>query len=95
MNKQTCGKCGNCGGRVTVDTIYWPTVPPKPQCERCYAYAAEDFGPTIPMESSPCREASNKWFDIATYYGTTRFNLVTDDSIARNAFAIFQTNNKG
>jgi hypothetical protein len=91
MNKQTCGTCGNCGGRVTVDTIYYSTIPPRPQCEWCFAYAAEDNGPVIPMEASPNRVASNKWFDITTNFNTVRFNLVTSESIARNAFTIYQT----
>ena len=44
-----------------VDTIFWSTVPPQPQCVRCGAYAAEDHGPVIPMEQ---RGASNKWLEI-------------------------------
>lgn len=49
MNKQTLGTCSNCGGPVTVDTIYFSVVPPVPTCEGCGARAGHGPGPVIPM----------------------------------------------
>lgn len=49
MNKQTLGTCGNCGGAVTVDTIFWSVVPPTPSCEGCGATPIQAHGPVIPM----------------------------------------------
>lgn len=61
MNKQTVGTCGNCNGAVTVDTIYWSVVPPRPSCESCGALPKQNHGPVIPMEG-----ASNKWYDLTS-----------------------------
>jgi hypothetical protein len=58
-----------------VDTIYWSVIPPRPQCQRCGAYAAEDHGPVIPMES-PSRQ-----YD---WYGTTTDNKFTFYKINSN-----------
>jgi hypothetical protein len=77
MNKATVGTCGNCGGAVMVDTIFYSVVPPRPQCTRCYAYAGEDHGPVIPMEASPQRGASNKWFEILTGTSTDGTGIYT------------------
>lgn len=79
MNKQTVGTCGNCGGKVSVDTIYWSIVPPRPQCERCGSFAAEDYGPVIQMEPKPLSGASNKWYEV-----TVRFD--TNDCVPKTTF---------
>lgn len=49
-NKTTIGSCSLCGGPVSVPTIWHGIYPPRPQCERCGALAAQSFGPVIPME---------------------------------------------
>jgi hypothetical protein len=72
-----------------VDTIYWSVIPPRPQCQRCGAYAAEDHGPVIPMESSPQRGCSNKWFEIMVgpstdCSGITRFPINTNKTTLHN-----------
>lgn len=49
-NVRVVGKCGICGGRVTVPTVFWSVVPPKPTCESCGAVVDETaFLPTLPM----------------------------------------------
>jgi len=51
MNRKTIGKCSICGGAVTVPTVTWSVIPPRPQCEKCGAYASKAAGlPTVPME---------------------------------------------
>lgn len=45
---KTIGTCSECGGPVTVPTVWFATVPPTPQCRNCHATAA-DHGPTIKM----------------------------------------------
>lgn len=87
MNKQTVGTCGNCGGAVQVPMIFHSVVPPRPQCSRCYAYAAEDHGPVIPMEPAPQRGTSNKWYEIVTGPNTcdiTRFPINTNKTQLNN-----------
>lgn len=84
MNKQTVGTCGNCGGAVQVDTIFHSVVPPRPQCSSCYAYAAESHGPVIPMEPSPQREASNKWYEIIGTRRYSRFPINTNKTTLNN-----------
>lgn len=48
MNK-TVGTCSNCGGRVTLPTYFYSTVPPVPTCQGCGATQAQPHGPVIPM----------------------------------------------
>ena len=45
-----CGTCGNCGGRVSVPTIWLGIHPPTPQCESCGAVPKNAHGPVIEME---------------------------------------------
>jgi hypothetical protein len=71
MNKQTLGTCGNCGGAVTVDTIFFSVVPPKPSCESCGAQPVECHGPVIPMQPGPKRFS---WFGVGS-------ELPTKDSL--------------
>lgn len=54
-NKQCIGTCSNCGGQVTVPTIYWSVIPPVPTCESCGA-TARPHGPVIDMNPSPVRK---------------------------------------
>lgn len=63
MNKQTLGTCGNCGGAVTVDTIFFSVIPPKPRCESCGASPVECHGPVIPMQPAPKRFS---WFGVGS-----------------------------
>ncbi len=46
--KRTVGRCGNCGGVVTVPTAFMSVNPPIPTCESCGA-TAKTQGPTISM----------------------------------------------
>ena len=52
MGERCIGKCGNCGGRVTVPTYYLSVVPPVPTCASCGA-TAKPQGPTIEMNPAP------------------------------------------
>lgn len=52
-NVRVVGKCGVCGGRVTVPTIWWGVVPPTPTCESCGALVDDTaFLPVLPMKPS-------------------------------------------
>lgn len=58
------GKCGNCGGRVTVFGGAWGgTQPPVPTCKSCGAMADDNRGPTVPMKPAPKRQGL-EWSDI-------------------------------
>lgn len=52
MSIEIVGTCGNCGGRVTVPTVYHSIIPPVPRCESCKATVAA-HGPVLPMNPSP------------------------------------------
>jgi len=48
--KKLVGKCGNCGGRVFIPTIWHGVNPPHPQCESCGCVASDTAHlPTLPM----------------------------------------------
>lgn len=50
MNDKVVGKCGACGGEVTVPELWWGVNPPKPTCVRCGAVADTTARlPTLPM----------------------------------------------
>jgi len=50
-DKQIVGKCGKCGGIVSVPTVDWSVNRPVPTCESCGAQADETAHlPTIPMK---------------------------------------------
>lgn len=49
MNRRIIGKCSQCGGVVSVETVYWSVNRPVPSCEQCSAVADETAGlPVIP-----------------------------------------------
>jgi len=48
------GTCGRCGGAVTTPKIWMGVLPAIPQCQRCHAYVAPAYGPTLPM-AEPAR----------------------------------------
>lgn len=52
MTIQVIGRCGNCGGRVTVPSVWLGIYPPVPTCESCGA-TAKPSGPTIDMNPPP------------------------------------------
>lgn len=43
------GTCGNCGGMVTVPTVWYGIFPPTPRCGQCGAVPKDTFK-TIEME---------------------------------------------
>jgi len=48
--KQVVGKCGHCGGRVMVPTIWHGINPPVPECESCHAQVdVAAHLPVLPM----------------------------------------------
>lgn len=47
------GKCSNCGGRVTVPSVWFGSIPPKPICESCGATTKEPDDKVIPMNLPP------------------------------------------
>ena len=49
MCNTTVGTCGNCGGPVTVPSVWYGIYPPKPQCQGCGATPKEAHGPVLPM----------------------------------------------
>lgn len=59
--KQTIGTCSICGGRVTIESSWYATIPQTPTCEDCGATAAQ-HGPVIPMR--PAR--GKQWQDKGT-----------------------------
>jgi len=52
MSYTTVGTCGNCGGAVTIPTIWGSVEPATPTCNRCGAEAAM-HGPVLPMKRAP------------------------------------------
>lgn len=60
--KQVVGKCGECGGRVTVETVYLSIVPPVPQCESCGVYVDDTAHlPILPMHPRRKEVDSKAW----------------------------------
>lgn len=53
------GTCGNCGGRVTVPTVWMGIYPPTPRCESCGKSPKEKHGPVIEMEDCNKHERTN------------------------------------
>jgi hypothetical protein len=50
LDDRVVGKCGICGGLVTVPTVWHSVVPPTPQCQKCHAVKDETANlPTVPM----------------------------------------------
>lgn len=51
MSDQTVGTCSECGGRVTVPTVWYGIDPPTPTCSSCGAMPADPaYGPVISMK---------------------------------------------
>lgn len=48
-NKTVIGKCSNCGGNVSVPTVWYSVVPPVPTCEKCGATPTDTL-PIIQMQ---------------------------------------------
>lgn len=49
LDRKPIGKCSQCGGVVSVPTVFWSVNRPVPSCERCGAVADEAAGlPVIP-----------------------------------------------
>ncbi len=61
--KRTIGRCGNCGGAVTVPDVWMSVNPPVPRCESCGA-TAKPQGPTIEM--NPPKKAHGEVLRRAT-----------------------------
>ena len=61
IGKGIVGTCGNCGGRVLVDSPWFGIVAPLPRCDRCGATPAA-HGPVLPM-NPPQYEAAPYRFD--------------------------------
>ena len=67
--RRVIGKCGSCGGRVTIPTIWHGVNPPQGTCESCGAVADDTAHlPTLPMK--PRREETLE---------LTRRQTLTDD----------------
>jgi hypothetical protein len=63
INEKCIGRCGICGGSVTVPTIFWSVVPPTPQCEQCGAlYDGTAHLPVLPM--IPASPNGKTWEDV-------------------------------
>lgn len=56
MSIQVVGTCGNCGGRVTVPTVWLGIYPPKPKCERCHATQRTYEDNVLPMNPPPPKQ---------------------------------------
>ena len=50
MTKQVVGRCSQCGGEVTVPSIWHGVEAPKASCSRCHAIQSNQHLPIIPME---------------------------------------------
>jgi hypothetical protein len=50
--RTTIGTCSNCGGPITIPTVWHGTVPPIKICENCGAIALEDHGPVMPVKTT-------------------------------------------
>ena len=47
----TIGTCSECGGRVTIPSVWYGIHPPVPTCESCGATPADPaYGQVIPMQ---------------------------------------------
>lgn len=50
LNNKPVGRCGICGGVVSVPLVFHSVVRPPPRCEKCGAVADESADlPTMPM----------------------------------------------
>lgn len=65
------GKCGSCGGRVTIPTIWHGVNPPTAQCESCHAYADD----TAHLPVMPMRPKAQSSLQL------TRRQSLTDDGV--------------
>lgn len=41
--KRVVGKCGHCGGKVTVPDVWFGVIPPDPTCESCGWIKSDDL----------------------------------------------------
>ena len=65
MGEKIVGTCGNCGGPVTLPTVWWSVIPPVPRCRQCGATPKSSYGKTIPMNpfpKPPSWDESGSWF---------------------------------
>jgi len=61
--RRIVGKCSQCGGVVSVPTIYHSVKPPTPSCERCGAVADQTANlPVIPTRGG--RKVDDKAWDL-------------------------------
>jgi len=67
MNKQTIGRCSNCGGAVTLPVYFHSVVTPQPECEDCGA-VAKARGPVIDM--GPPRNSKIQSVQVASLLTT-------------------------
>jgi len=49
------GKCGNCGGNVTLPRAWYGIDPPEPTCKSCGAVAKSHL-PVVEMEPARARQ---------------------------------------
>ncbi len=61
MDNLVVGKCGACGGIVTVPTVWMGIYPPSPQCGSCHRVADQTANmPLIPMQPKKSYSAVRK-----------------------------------
>ena len=54
LNNRPIGKCSQCGGVVSIQTVYWSVQRPIPSCKSCGAVANETHNlPVIPTTPMP------------------------------------------
>jgi hypothetical protein len=56
---RTVGTCSQCGGPVTVPSVWGGLEPPIPTCRRCGAQASTAYGPIIHTERP--KQQPNTW----------------------------------
>ena len=88
MNVKIIGKCGICGGRVTVPVVWWSVVPPVPTCESCGAVVDDTAHlPTLPMRRRPLSRPRLQKRQFTVSHGGTRFTN-SADTVAHRHTAI-------
>lgn len=61
MDSRVVGKCGACGGVVTVPNVWMGIYPPVPQCNSCHRVADQTAKmPIVPMQPKKSFSAVRK-----------------------------------
>lgn len=90
--KQTVGTCGVCGGEVTVPTVYWSVIPPKPTCEQCGAVISA--GPVLPMRPAPQYRTTDLYLEDNSGDGHRRVNISLTPEAHETGKALAKQNNR-